>query len=366
MRQQDSSLQIVLPALLLKLGMDTVFLGVLATVVCQIIAFLGVTLITYFLTQSSVISYFSVFFYFNTQFNFSHFYALYFPTSFAAFGAAGTWSAILCIALWLNGFKRSSMLLFGILISIHLAWFIAALAFMGYFLFREGVTKQQAACLLTGMILSLSSFMTFRYFKSHFFQKSQYTTEYDQSPIDQSQWRQPRADNFRTTFMRYHTPRVIKPTVNETFKQLWSLNKASILFFLLMYLLYLVGLLSARDFQYLAIPYALIYIAALMLVALTESNVAYSISSSFQAALLRLIPTRFFNIATAVTPALCLAGFFRLYIQKQSLWLKGLAVLSAFLYVKDQPGTLPFFLLGLLLLYLMHTYAPQRLEIKRA
>jgi len=362
-RQQDSSLQIVLPALLLKMGMASGLLGVIISVACQVTAFLAVTLVTYFLTQSSLASFFSIFLYFKTLPNGSHLYPLYFPIAFSAFGALGTWMAILCVGLWLNDFKKTAMFFLGLLLSVHLVWFLVALTFLGFFIFKERASKRQVISFLVGIAISCSSFLTFRYFKTHYFEKSFYKTEYDTASIDQTQWTRPHVDGqLRTTF-QLHNPRIIQPTLSETLKQFWSLNQASVYFFLLIGLLFLMRLISKGIFQSFAIPYALIYVVTLLSLAFVEWNDVYSMADPVATLVLRAIPNRFLNVAFALTPALCVSSFFRLYIQGQDRWIKGLAVLVAILYLRDPNRTLPLFIAGLFLLQVVRTRYPNQIRL---
>jgi hypothetical protein len=349
-RQMDPSLQVVLPALLLKWGAHPVDVSVLMSLICQFVAFLAAAIGVFYLTNSSFFAFFSTFMFFGS-FPDLHFYPFFFPTAFSAFGTLGMWFTLLVVFLYLLEFRKLGFFLAGLLASVHLGWFGAGLIYMIFFSLKYHPDRKQLLSFGLGLVISFSSFIIFKNFKENNFKESIYRTTDDFYPIDQLQWTSPtKTRNSERTTFELHNPNLITNDLTKSLQSLWSISSASFLLFLMAFILYEIRLIEQSKLRPLIIPFLLLYFVALAMLVWIELNDIFYLPSSITSALMRLIPNRYFNLSFAFLAMLSFSSLYRAFFKSWAFWVHILLIFFLFKCFQSPWKFLPM-TFGVLIIY---------------
>jgi hypothetical protein len=297
-RQGDPSLLVLGPALLLKIGVSVQPLLFLASALAQIVPFLAVALLIFLFTQNLFISYFSILFFLSNFHGNIHFYPLVFPTNFYVFGNLANWFCILCLGLFLNGFKKATAFLTGLMISIHLAWAIPAIFYFGYFLIKEKYKKTLVLLFLAGAVISAGSYFLSYYFTNHYFKESIYTTPvrvYSPPVGEQILQAAPITSTTRTVFQG-HNPHLYTGDWNRDLKQLYDLILFSALSFTLGLYLVRLNFLDGEKVSPILKPYFVIFLTVIAFLILMEITDYFDVFPILNHYALRAIPNRYLNL----------------------------------------------------------------------
>lgn len=316
-RQSDPSLQVFLPALLLKLGISKSTLWALSSFVSEFIPILGFQLLVYFFTGHVGIALISCFPLLGSVSPYFHFYNVSFPADFYVFGNFGMFFLILSLSLYLNDFKKIAFLFFGLLFSVHLVWAFAGIPFFGKYLYQEEKRKNLFLYMFLGLSLSGASYKGSHYFYEHYFQASIEKTTQNVAPnlnsksenskvldLEKSNMSQNPPESKKRTTFQAHNPQLWTGQLNKDLEKFLELMKFSVYFLIFSWAAVKLRILKRVHIQKISKPYFLLCFGVLILLGLIEINDVHPYLGFINSFILRAIPNRWLNLSFAFSQIL--------------------------------------------------------------
>lgn len=334
-RHNDPSLQVILPAIFIKMGVSAMTMAKFSSIVSQTIPFLAIALLVFFLTENFTLSYLSILFFIGSASSMNHFYVLQFPADFFVFGNLANWAAALCIGLAFNNYKKTAVFFTGLMISIHLVWACTAIVYCFYIFRKDSRKKLLLAIFAAGVAVSAGSFYLHNYFKVNYMEKRVYKVP--EPSVIPEEWKAPPLSiatpapapaYVKRNAADGHLPVLIGGDWLKMIKQFALLLEFSAFVFLLGFYLRKRGLLPKEKLDAILVPYGLIVLGSLAGSAFIEITEMTETLQYLNGLARRMVPNRFLNLSYIWCMVLITAGLFSVFMRSRTWIFKGLAAVG--------------------------------------